>query len=100
MALDATTRACIAKTITDAITQAMEGANEKWVSGEQLTEYFAFFTPSWLRRYGETLPRTRAIVTDAQGAHSSGWCYPLHKIQRMVQNGDIKNLRVLTIATD
>jgi hypothetical protein len=91
--MDATLRAQIVKTVQKSVTEALEGANERWVSGEELTTYFAFFTKSWLRLYGQTLPRTRAIVTADGREHSTGWCYPLHKIQRMVRDGEIKGLR-------
>lgn len=91
--MDATLRAQIVKTVQKSVAEALEGANERWVSGEELTTYFAFFTKSWLRLYGQALPRTRAIVTADGIEHSTGWCYPLHKIQRMVRDGEIKGLR-------
>ena len=91
--MDATLRAQIVKTVQKSVAEALEGANERWVSGEELTTYFAFFTKSWLRLYGQALPRTRAIVTADGREHSTGWCYPLHKIQRMVRDGEIKGLR-------
>ena len=41
------------------------------------------------------LPRTQAIVVDRNNVEvATGWVYPLHKIQRMMMNGEIKELKV------
>lgn len=92
--MDTKLRSMVAQEVRAAVLQAMEGANEVWLSGEQLTKQFAFFTKSWLKSYGHTLPRTQAVVFANDGEHKTGWCYPLHKIQSMVQSGEIKQLRV------
>ena len=94
--LDVRLRTMIAKEVHDVLTAAMETQREQWVTGEQLQKQFAFFTKSWLKSYGHTLPRTQAVVTAADGEHKTGWCYPLYKIQRMVQSGEIKKLRPAT----
>jgi len=91
--MDAKLRVMVANEVREAVTQALEGANEVWLTGEQLTKQFAFFTKSWLKSYGHTLPRTQAVVFAKDGEHRTGWCYPQHKIQRMVQNGEIKTLK-------
>ena len=71
----------------------LEDAEEKWLSGEQLTEQFGCFTKAWLKSYGSTLPRTQAVITGDDGMeHRSGWCYPMHKINRMLMDGSIKRL--------
>lgn len=90
--MDAKLRLQIAQEVRAALTQALEGANEVWLTGEQLTKQFGFFTKSWLKTYGHTLPRTQAVVNAKDGEHKTGWCYPQHKIQRMIQNGEIKGL--------
>lgn len=51
------------------------------------------FTPSWLKRYGHKLPRTRAIVTGEDGQqHTTGWAYPRNKMQRLIRENSIKQL--------
>ena len=70
---------------------ALEVANEKWLTSKELCEQFQMFTPSWLKAYGDRLPRTRAEVN--QGSKKcSRWAYPQHKIARMIAEGSIKNL--------
>lgn len=92
--LDITTRRLIVTEVNNAIKNALQGANEKWLSGDQLSQQFSIFTKSWLKSYGHTLPRTQAIVHAQDGEHKTGWCYPLYKIQRMVQEGEIKQLKI------
>ena len=51
------------------------------------------FTPNWLKLYGHLLPRTRAEVAEQSGErHVTGWCYPVGKIGRMIESGEIKRL--------
>ncbi len=92
--IDAALRRQIVNEVNNAITNALQGANEKWLNGEQLSQQFSIFTKSWLKSYGHTLPRTQAVVLAKDGEHRTGWCYPLYKIQRMVQNGEIKQLKI------
>lgn len=78
-----------------AIEEERELYNEHWLTGEQLCEQFGMFTPSWLKTYGHTLHRKQAIVYDQKGdAHKTGWAYPRNLIQRMIQSGEIKSLRM------
>ena len=77
------------------MTDVLECSKEQWVTADQLSAQISCFSKSWLKDYGRTLPRTRAIVTDANGvAHISAWTYPLHRIQRMLRNNDIKSLKI------
>lgn len=62
-----------------------EVMNEVWLTGAKLAEQIHFFSPSWLKRYGYLLPRERMVMVDENGVeHKYSWCYPLHKIQRMI----------------
>ena len=93
--MDTKLRQQIVFEVREAFKQQAEQANEVWLSGEELIKRFQMFTKSWLKTYGSTLPRTQAVVTTADGqAHATGWCYPMHKIQRMISEGTIKNLRL------
>ena len=92
--IDAALRRQIADEVYKAVTNALQGANERWLSGEQLSQQISIFTKSWLKSYGHTLPRTQAVVLAKDGEHRTGWCYPLYKIQRMLQNGEIKQLKI------
>ena len=75
--------------------QRKDERDEVWVTSGELAKQFGMFTPQWLRMYGSTLPRTRAIVTDQNGIeHKSSWVYPKNKIAQMISRGDIKNLKL------
>lgn len=81
--------------VRETLTATLENAEEKWLTGEQLIAQFGMFSKSWLKTYGHTLPRTQAVTLDADGnEHKTGWCYPLHKINRMLQDGSIKRLTI------
>lgn len=67
-----------------------EVMNEVWLTGNKLAEQIQFFSKDWLKRYGYLLPRERMVMIDENGVeHKSSWCYPLHRIQRMVHEGQI-----------
>lgn len=73
----------------------MQQNHEQWVTGKQLAAQIGCFNETWLKNYGQSLPRTRAIVTDKQGIqHEGSWIYPLHRIQRMIENDNIKKLKI------
>ena len=73
----------------------MQQNHEQWVTGKQLAAQIGCFNETWLKNYGQSLPRTRAIVTDKQGIqHEGSWIYPLHRIQRMIESDSIKNLKI------
>ena len=86
MVLDKETKREIAAVVFDAVIRALEGAEEKWMTADALCEQFQFLSPSWLKRHGKHLSPTRAIVIDEKGKpHQTGLAYPMHKIQRMIQ---------------
>ena len=67
-----------------------EVANEVWVNAAKLAEQVQFLSKDFLKRYGHFLPRERVTIVDEDGIeHKSGWCYPLHRILRMVHDGEI-----------
>lgn len=67
-----------------------EVMNEVWLTGAKLSEQLQFFSKDWLKRYGYLLPRERMVVDEEGIEHKSGWCYPLHRIQRMVHERQIR----------
>jgi hypothetical protein len=92
--MDRLLRTEICNEVAKSIRQALEGANEVWLTGEELTCQFGMFTKSWLKTYGHTLPRTQAVVTKEDGStHRTGWCYPRNKIQRMINEGKMAELK-------
>ena len=73
--------------------EALEMANERWITSDELCNQFQMFNKSWLKNYGHLLPRTRAEVTDADGnITGTRWAYPQHQIARMIAENEIKKL--------
>ena len=74
--------------------KAMEVYNEVWLTDDLLAEHISVMTKRWLRDHGDMLPRTPIEWTDKKGGkHSSSYLYPLHRIQAMMNDGRIKELR-------
>ena len=93
MKLDKETKSAIVYAVDAAVREAMSQFGEEYVSGKELGKRFQMFTANWLKLYGHLLPRTRAEVTEASGdVHVTGWCYPVNKIGRMIETGEIKRL--------
>ena len=90
--MDRQLRAEIVNTVNKAVMEMNEVYNERWLTDDQLCEHIGVFTKRWLKDNGHMLPRSRAEWGDASGLHNTKWVYPLHQIQRMFQNGEIKRL--------
>lgn len=75
-----------------AMAEALREQHEVWLTGDELGKQFGFFTKSWLKTYGQLLPRERVTVNTEDGPHSTGWCYPLHQIQSMIKEGKLRTL--------
>ena len=74
--------------------EEMEMYSEVWLNGEELCKHFSFMTPSWLKRYRQSLPHREPKLTDEKGdTHSMAWQYPKNKIQRLFASGEIENLK-------
>ena len=88
--LDKQTKREIAQVVNDAIQRAFEKADERWVSGKELSNQCQMFSPTWLKTNGHLLPRTQAVVIYENGKeHTTGWVYPLRKILRMISENKI-----------
>ena len=62
-----------------------EVMNEVWLTAAKWSEQIQFFSKSWLEEYGHLLPREHMMYEDEDGVvHKTSWCYPLHRIQRMI----------------
>ena len=88
--LDTKTKMEILSAVRAAVRQTLEDAEEQWITGEELCRQFQCFTPGWLKRYGERLSRTHAVTIDKYGKeHTTGWVYPKHSIQRLIQDNKL-----------
>lgn len=79
--------------IVDAIREANEVYNEVYLTGSELSKQISMFTSKWLENYGWKLPRERIVVTGDDGVKRvTRWGYPLHKIQRMIEDGMMRDM--------
>ena len=86
--------AAIRAIIRRCINEVRDENEEVWLSKDEFLTQFGMFSDEWLKRYGDTIPRTQAIVTEADGeSHATRWAYPRNKIQRMIADGSIKQLK-------
>lgn len=92
--MDRMLRAEIVGACKEVMREHYEMYNEVCVSGKELGKHISIFSEAWLKKYGHLLPRTNVVVTDPDGTeHHSSWSYPLHKIQRMMFNDELKILK-------
>ena len=87
--MDKLLRAEIVAEVRRSMAEVMEVANERWLTADELCDQFQMFSRSWLKNYGERLPRQRAEVTSPDGTKCTRWAYPQHKIARMIHDGYI-----------
>ena len=91
--MDRMLRGEIIATVRQAMREVLEGSDEVWLTPKQLLEQFGMLNQEWLNRNGELLPREYASVVLPDGEEKcTRWAYPKHKINRMIQEGKLKNL--------
>ena len=92
--MDKQTKVEIKVVVRDAIREAMECYEERWLTDREMSQYISVMTQRWLREHGDMLPRTPIEWEDTNGArHTTSYLYPLHRIQAMMADGRIKELR-------
>lgn len=90
--MDRELKAEIKATVRGAVREAMELYEERWLTAKQLSQYIGVCTERWLKDHGKFLPRSPIGYNDETGFHETSAMYPLHKIQRMIEDGSIKRL--------
>ncbi len=96
--MDRQLKAEIVATVKRSVAEAMEVYQERWITDKEMSEHISVMTQRWLRDHGDMLPRTQVEWTDKQGiGHATSYLYPLHKIQAMIADGRIKNLKAQNI---
>lgn len=75
------------------MTERLEGADEVWLKPKQFLERFGMFSQEWLDENGHLLPREYAsVIWPDEKEHCTRYAYPVHKINRMIQEGKLKGL--------
>ena len=93
MTMDRMLRAEIIATVRATMQEVLEGADEVWLKPKQLLEQFGMLNQEWLDNNGHLLPREYASVVLPGGEEKcTRWAYPMHKINRMIQEGKLKGL--------
>ena len=94
MTMDKLLKAEIIATIKTTMKEILEGSDEIWLTADQLMERFQMLSPEWMRHNAKLLPRERAVVVQADGERkATRWAYPMHKINRMIQERKLINLK-------
>ena len=91
--LDRQFRAEIIAEISKVTREAYETYNEKWLKASEVAEHISIMTERWLESHGEMLPRTPIEWDDKKGHHVTSYMYPLHRLQAMIADGRIKELK-------
>lgn len=90
--MDSAIRMAIINEVRTALRAVSEQLEERYVTAEELSKQFSFFTREWIKDYGHLLPRERVIVVKDNLTPTTHWGYPLHKITRMVGDGSFRVL--------
>lgn len=91
--LDRQLRAEIIAEVSKVTREAYETYNEKWLKASEVAEHISIMTERWLESHGEMLPRTPIEWDDKTGHHVTSYMYPLHRLQAMIADGRIKELK-------
>lgn len=94
--MDKMLRAEIMGEVRRAMQESLEMYREEWVTDKELMKHVQCLNKTWFKTYGHTLPREQVVVTEKESGkpHYTSWCYPLHKIQRMLSTGELKNITI------
>ena len=91
--MDKLLRAEIVAEVKRSMAEVNEVYQEEWLTKEQLCEQFPMFSPSWVKNFGEKIPRERARVTMEDGiSMSTRYQYPKHKINKLIAEGYFRNI--------
>lgn len=94
--MDRVLRAEIVATVRQTLADVLEGTDEVWLTPEEMSKQFGMFSPEWLRRHGELLPREKVgiVMEDGTVKESRSWAYPKHRINRMIKEGKFRNIKI------
>ena len=74
--------------IEKAVLRVLNGQQEEWVTGKELSEKIPIFTQDFIKKYGSVLPREKMEYYGQDGEIcETRYMYPLHALNVMVQKG-------------
>ena len=90
--MDAKLRSEIAKEVR----AAMPEACEQYITADEVCQQFQMFTPDWVAKYGDILPRKQVKVTHLDGkTRTTRWAYAQHQIAINIADGVYDDMKLL-----
>lgn len=90
--MDAKLRSEIAKEVRAAMTEACE----QYITADEVCQQFQMFTPDWVAKYGDILPRKQVKVTHLDGkTRTTRWAYAQHQIAINIADGVYDDMKLL-----
>ena len=90
--MDAKLRSEIAKEVRAAMTEACE----QYITADEVCQQFQMFTPDWVAKYGDILPRKQVKVTHLNGkTRTTRWAYAHHQIAINIADGVYDDMKLL-----
>mgnify|MGYP003538039326 CR=1 FL=1 len=78
------------------VRNAMMAMQEQWLTADKLCDQFQMFTPDWLAKYGDILPRKKVTVTHLDGtSRGTRWAYARYEIAQNIAEGVYDDLKLL-----
>lgn len=94
--MDRKLREEIVAEVQKSMSTAMLGLQEQWLTADKLCEQFQMFTPDWIAKYGDILPRKKVTVTHLDGtSRGTRWAYPRFEIAQNIANGLYDDMKLL-----
>lgn len=82
--------------IAKEVRNAMMAMQEQWLTADKLCDQFQMFTPDWLAKYGDILPRKKVTVTHMDGtSRGTRWAYARYEIAQNIAEGVYDDLKLL-----
>lgn len=82
--------------IAKEVRNAMMAMQEQWLTADKLCDQFQMFTPDWLAKYGDILPRKKVTVTHLDGtSRGTRWAYARYEIAQNIAEGVYDDLKLL-----
>ena len=82
--------------VQKAMTVALISLQEQWLTADELCKQFQMFTPDWLQKYGDVLPRKKVNVTCLDGkTRGTRWAYARYEIARNISSGAYDDLKIM-----
>lgn len=95
--MDRKLREEIVAEVQKAMTTAMLGLQEQWLTADELCNQFQMFTKDWLDNYGDILPRKKVNVecTISGAKRGTRWAYARFQISKNIQDGMYDDMKLL-----